>query len=101
MALKVRFAPEAVGQEGPHMRVFLIGFARVLQNMSSQSRTDRQIWDELNGSVVKTAHLVCADWSQTGLRTWTFSSYHAFDHCSISLLREAARCLAHFIPLCS
>jgi hypothetical protein len=79
----------------------LIGFARALQNMASQSRMGRQIWDELNGSVVKTAHLDCVDWSQTSLRTWTFSSYHAFDHCSISLLREAARCLAHFIPLCS
>jgi hypothetical protein len=53
------------------------------------------------GSVVKTARLIRADSAQTCLRTWTYSPYRAFDPCSISLLREAARCSAHFIPLCS
>ena len=55
----------------------------------------------MNLPLVWLKQLIRRVWSRTSLPAWTFSSYQAFGHCSISLLREAARCLVPFIRACS
>jgi hypothetical protein len=61
--------------------------------ISGCQRGECGVWAEdvvAVGCVVKTAHLIRAESAQTCLRTWTFSSCHAFDPCSISLVRGGA-----------
>jgi hypothetical protein len=73
-----------------------------LEGLAADTEFIPQFWrPEFAGGLVKTAHLVCANWSQTDLRVWTFSSHQAFGYCSISLLRrrrDVCPFLFHRVP---